>query len=272
VIDAVRGADPGRTAARAESARAHLAALGPEPRPAGGAAEARARGYAAGVLARAGYAVREEPFSYSAAVGRFAGPAVGALSLAALLGATLAGVRDRPGVAGAALMLSLAVMAGLAGWASDKGVRRAPWLRADSVNLVAEPVGYAAASADGHGRPHVWLVAHLDSKSQPVPMVLRALGVALLAGAWVASLALAAVHALGWVDGARAMPFWPVVALAAVLGAVPVMLSVVGSRSPGALDNASGVAAVLLAAEDLAASGAVRDDGTVAARAPVGCY
>jgi hypothetical protein len=44
----------------------------------------------------------------------------------------------------------------------------------------------------------------------------------------------------------------------------------VGARSAGALDNASGVAAVLLAAEELAASGAVRDDGTALPRAPVG--
>jgi Zn-dependent M28 family amino/carboxypeptidase len=51
-------------------------------------------------------------------------------------------------------------------------------------------------------------------------------------------------------DGSRGA--WLAVAVLGVVGAVPVMASVVQARSPGALDNASGVAAVLLAAELLA--------------------
>lgn len=249
------------------TARAHLAALAREPRPAGSAAEARARAYAAGVLTRAGYRVREESFTYSAVVGRYGALAGGAVSLAVLLGAAYAGVRDQPEVAGAALLLSLVTLAAAGGWLSHDGVRRLPLMRRASVNLVAEP----SRGADGADElPRVWLVAHLDSKSQPVAMTLRVAGVTALAAAWVGALALAAVHGPGWLDGAHAQRLWPVIALLAVFGAIPVMLSVVGARSAGALDNASGVASVLVAAEELAASGAVRDDGTTARTAPVG--
>lgn len=251
--------------ARAAAARAHLVALAHEPRPAGGAAEARARAYAAGVLTRAGYAVREAPFSYSALVGRYGAPLLGAASASVLLAAAYAGVQDRPAVGGAAMLITLGALAAGIGWGSDRGVRGLRALRRDGVNLVAEP-----PARDGDAPPSVWLVAHLDSKSQPVAMALRVAGAAALAAAWTFALGLSSAHALGWIDGATAQPLWPVVALVAVLGAIPVMLSVVGGRSAGALDNASGVAAVLLAAEELAASAAVRDDGTAARRAPVG--
>jgi Zn-dependent M28 family amino/carboxypeptidase len=43
--------------------------------------------------------------------------------------------------------------------------------------------------------------------------------------------------------------WWLFVGVAAVAGSVPVIATTVGARSPGALDNASGVAAVLVAAE-----------------------
>jgi hypothetical protein len=90
----------------------------------------------------------------------------------------------------------------------------------------------------------VWLVAHLDSKSQPVPSVLRVGGVALLAASIVVAIGAAALqlaampHRMGW---------WTAAVLA-VLGALPVAASLVGTSSDGAVDNASGVATVLLAA------------------------
>ena len=60
--------------------------------------------------------------------------------------------------------------------------------------------------------------------------------------AWLAAAALALLQLAGAdVSGARA---W--LGAAGVAAAAPVMASVVGARSPGALDNASGVAALLL--------------------------
>ncbi len=256
-----------------DAARRHLAALAAEPRPAGGAAEARARAYAAGVLAAAGYRVREEPFTYSSAVGRYGAPVAGAASLLVLAAAALAGMRDRPAVAGATLLGALAALVAAAGWVSREGVLRLPLARRSSVNLVAEPPaasGAAGAGAGGAEPPRVWLVAHLDSKSQPVAMSLRVAGVSALVAAWVAAFALAAAHGAGWMDAARAQRLWPALAVLAAAGALPVSMALVGARSAGALDNASGTAAVLMAAAELAASGAVREDGTPAPRAPVG--
>ncbi len=115
------------------------------------------------------------------------------------------------------------------------GVLTAPWLRAESRNLVA---------TRGASEPRVWLVAHLDSKSQPVPSAARAVGVTLLAGALVLAVA-ALLLTLGGTPS-RVIA-WSAIVLA-VVGALPVMASVVGARSDGAVDNASGVAAVLAAA------------------------
>ncbi len=231
-----------------DAARRHLAALAAEPRPAGGAAEARARAYAAGVLAAAGYRVREEPFTYSSAVGRYGAPVAGAASLLVLAAAALAGMRDRPAVAGATLLGALAALVAAAGWVSREGVLRLPLARRSSVNLVAEPPA-ADGAAEAAEPPRVWLVAHLDSKSQPVAMSLRVAGVSALVAAWVAAFALAAAHGAGWMDAARAQRLWPALAVLAAAGALPVSMAVVGARSAGALDNASGTAAVLLAAE-----------------------
>jgi hypothetical protein len=95
--------------------------------------------------------------------------------------------------------------------------------------------------------PRVWLVAHLDSKSQPVPSLLRVVGVMM----HFSALALAIVAAVLQLASVPSRMVWWLALLDALIGAVPVMASVVGSRSPGALDNASGVATVLTAAQML---------------------
>jgi Zn-dependent M28 family amino/carboxypeptidase len=83
----------------------------------------------------------------------------------------------------------------------------------------------------------VWLIAHLDSKWQPVPMSARIAGVVVMT---LAAIALVVELALG----ARG---WQPVALVWV-GGIPLLASFVGTRAHGTLDNASGVAAVLEAA------------------------
>jgi hypothetical protein len=96
----------------------------------------------------------------------------------------------------------------------------------------------------GTDTPRVWLVAHLDSKSQPVPSLVRVGGVVLLLLACVLALAAAGLQLASL---PHRMAWWAAVGMAA-LGMLPVMASVVGARSDGAVDNASGVAAVLAAA------------------------
>lgn len=112
-----------------------------------------------------------------------------------------------------------------------------PWSRASSVNLVAS-----------RGAPRVWLVAHLDSKSQPVAMLVRVAGIVLSAATSLV-VAVLVLHALG--GGIVPTRAWHVLAVAGVISSLPVMASLVRAKSPGALDNASGIVTVLLAAEAL---------------------
>jgi Peptidase family M28 len=208
------------------------------PRPAGGPAEAAARAYCAGVLRDAGFDVREEPFDYSAFPGRYATAVGGAVSTLLLVAAMAAADRGRPGVATAILTLGGAALAAAATWTAQHGVVRAPWMRRRGSNLTA---------ARGGPRPRVWLVAHLDSKSQPIPMLVRAAAIALHGATWAAALLLCVAD---WIGGSLAAGWSPVGAAAVVTG-LPIVASVVGNRSAGAVDNASGVAAVLLAATAL---------------------
>lgn len=214
---------------------AHLAVLAREPRPAGGDGEARARDYAERVLDEAGFSVSRETFTYSRFPGRFATPIGGALLTVSLVMSASLGLAARPGAALATLLLGSAVVAAFARGMMGDAVLTLPLQRTPGENLVA---------TWGSESPKVWLVAHLDSKSQPSPSLLRVAGIALLTIALLTALAagvlqLAALpHRMGW---------WVVLVLG-VAGGAPVMASIVGDRSDGAVDNASGVAAVLAAA------------------------
>jgi hypothetical protein len=224
-----------RPAQRA-TARQHLEALAATPRPAGGDDEARARAYCGEVLAAAGLAVAEETFSYSELPGRVGTPVLGALAAALFAAAGHAGWRGEAGLA-LGLLVGGASIGGMAAWWLARfGVLSLPWMRARSSNLVAV-----------RGNPSLWLVAHLDSKSQPVPILVRALGVMGLLAGLIAALVIAMVQLAGHnVRGA-----WPWITGFGVLSSLPVMTSVVRARSPGALDDASGVSTVLLVAQSL---------------------
>ena len=234
----------------ASAAKALLDVLAAAPRPAGRAAEARARSVCADQLEALGFDVREEPFEYSALPGLYATPLGGAASMAALAAAGSLGSGGRP-LAALALLAGIAALLAAAGvWAARRGVVDAPLLRRRGTNLVARR-GVDATARDGtgaSGRPAVWLVAHLDSKSQPVPIALRAGGIAASAALWLAAAAVAIAQLTGADVGDGA---WRWVAALGIVAGAPVVASVVGSASPGALDNASGVATVLLAASAL---------------------
>jgi hypothetical protein len=227
--------------ARARTGIEHLTVLARVPRPAGSEAEGQAREYAAQVLRDAGFDVSRERFGYSAFPGRYATPIGGLLAALAVLGAARAGLTGQAALAALTLVAGLALLAGFAALMLGDAVLTLPFMRAESENLVA---------TRGAAVPRVWLVAHLDSKSQPVPSVARVAGVMLL----VVSLTLAVVACglqLASVPDRMIWILWWSAVAATVLGAPGVMASVVGSRSPGALDNASGVAAVLAAATAL---------------------
>ncbi|HVE79398.1 MAG TPA: M28 family peptidase [Gemmatimonadaceae bacterium] len=213
-----------------------LAWLAAEPRPAGGEAEARVRARCAEELRALGCEVAERPFEYSALPGRWSTPAAGVVSIAGLCGVAALAADGATASAAAVALAALAAVGAGGAWAARRGVLALPLLRRRGVNLEAR-----------RGHPRVWLVAHLDSKSQPVPMLARAAGVVLSVTVWATAIALLAAQWLGApVDG------WRWLAAAGVAAGLPVALSTVGSRSPGALDDASGVAAVLEAASRVA--------------------
>ena len=217
-------------------ARWHLEALAAAPRPAGGPEEARARQHCHSVLSAAGFRLREEEFAYSQLPGKAATPLFGAATGVLIAAAAHAGWLDAPGMALVLLLGGSVLLAGAAWWLGRHGVLSLVWMRARSVNLVAT-----------RGEPTIWLVAHLDSKSQPVPLLVRALGVMGLILSVVAGLIVSSLQ----LTGGDVAGVWRWIAGAGIVFALPVAASVVQARSPGALDDASGVGTVLMVAQSL---------------------
>jgi hypothetical protein len=180
-----------------------------------------------------GLRTSEHPFAYSAIVGEYGTSLGGAAALAVIVAASRLSLGGRSGVA-LALLLAAAAILGVAGrWLATHGVLLLPLMRRQGVNVEAVRPGVT---------PTLWLVAHIDSKSQPVPLLVRAAGIVLLGLAWLAAIILAIM------GGGASLTAWLAVVLMAVVGALPVIGSVVGRKSAGAIDNASGVATVLTAA------------------------
>jgi peptidase M28-like protein len=103
------------------------------------------------------------------------------------------------------------------------------------VNLIARPIRPSA-------HPSIWLVAHYDSKGQPISMALRLAGFATLA-LGVLMLLIAVIPAI--------------VVLAVAL--LIVSQNRINDNSPGALDNASAVIAIFMAVDQLSG----RDVGVI---------
>ncbi|HJP61169.1 MAG TPA: M28 family peptidase [Gemmatimonadaceae bacterium] len=216
-------------------AKALIDDLSKTPRFAGSAEEGLARARCRAELESAGFTCREIPFDYSQWLGRWGPPFLSfalAIVLVALGQLTLTGTRFAGLFAIVAMNAVVRISSGPIrfGW-----ILSFPWSRAASTNLEAK-----------RGEPVLWLLAHLDTKSQTVPMLLRIFGaVALqLAGILVFGGTLAF---LIW--GRRMTPVIVAGQLLAAVGALGVGLCFVTNRSPGAVDNASGVAAVILAAQ-----------------------
>lgn len=232
--------------------RDHLHALARAPRPAGGDAEASARAYCARLLASLGFDVREEPFDYSDVPGRWGTSGSGIVAMLALPAVAWLAVRDRDGAALTLLLATLVVLAAAGTWMARRGVLAFPLGRRRGTNLVALPVEAGEPRA-----PAVWLLAHLDSKSQPVSMLARASGITTTVVVWVAALGLLIAGLVGTLPPLVRDAVWPWVGGLGALAALPVAASTVGGRSPGALDDASGVASVLEAARRLGAGSGV---------------
>jgi hypothetical protein len=208
----------------------HLARLGGNARPAGSAALADARRYCAASLESIGFAVSEQAFEYSQFPGAWGAPVAGVF-VAALATALI--TWRRTSAAWILVAVAAAVTIPVLLYVARAGVLDLPVMRRTGVNLHA---------TRGAEPPIVWLVAHLDSKWQPVSMIVR------VAGVIVTSIAVVAALVVGL--GPIAVPDRAAMTLVVLvwIGAMPLILSVVGDRNHGTLDNASGVAAVLEAA------------------------
>lgn len=209
-----------------------------------------------------GYDVRALPFSFSTLPGRYGLPLAGAILLATTVGAgaLLPAGRSAAALGTLAAGLALAVLPLLL---LDPAIRRLPWGRVETANLL-----FTRAT------PRWLVMAHRDTKSQWAPTLVRTVALAAALAGWVALVAIALaglpgagpVPGAGWVRGGATV-------LAG--GAVVLLLSPAANRSPGALDNGSGLAALLAVAERAPADVAflVTDGeelGLAGARAAVG--
>jgi hypothetical protein len=125
------------------------------------------------------------------------------------------------------------------------GVLGFPTQRLKSANLVG-------VRPNVPSRPKIWLCAHIDSKSQTIPMLVRVASMiffaALSIGVAVTILLILLIPRLAERNGAIATGLsW-----LAVVAALPVILCFISNRSNGALDNATGVAAIVLALDEIA--------------------
>jgi hypothetical protein len=218
-----------------ERAKSLIDDLAKTPRFAGSAEETTARARCRRELEQAGFTCEELPFVYSQWLARWAVPLVSlVIGITVFAMGRLAQSRNA-----LAPLLALWVMWWPL-WASAVSPRRSwvltfPLSRATAVNLEAR-----------RGHPTIWLVAHLDSKSQTVPMLLRIVGsMSLYIAAMLVTLG--GLAFLVW--GAVAVPALLIARPLAILGAIAAGVCFVGNKSPGAVDNASGVAAVLMAAQ-----------------------
>jgi hypothetical protein len=182
-------------------------------------------------LASLGYDVEERTFSFSPWPGRFGLTAAGAVYLLAMVAAAALLGAGHAYAAMGVLVALLAVLAALAGVAA-RAIDHLTFRQAQGVNLFAQRPG---------SRPRYVIMAHRDSKSQLVPLAFRGPAIVVAVLVWVALLITAVVATVELVPGTLVLVLG---VLAAAAGLV-LVLCWADNRSPGALDNASGVVAAL---------------------------
>lgn len=192
-----------------------------------------------------GYEVERLDFAFSTWPGRFGLSIAGVLLLlTAIFGGWLVAT-DEPtgGLIILALGLALALVPLLV---LSRALRSLPWGRVATSNLLFRRPG---------SRPAWIVMAHRDSKSQLAPTALRTVALVVAALSWLALVVLG-----GLAFGGDMYHFPTAATVATVLLAASglvLALSWAANASPGALDNASGLAAVLAAARRMGEGGDV---------------
>ncbi len=188
-------------------------------------------------LAKLGYRIDDHPFSFSTWPGRFAVSVVGVLFVLGVIGAATLMNMGHPGVALVVLLL-VVMLGGAIAALSAPLTTMLPFGRITGNNMYAAREGAV---------PRYIFMAHLDSKSQPVPLAFRGPAIILALIAWLAFVIYALLALLDpvWMRG----DLTTIVALIAGAAGTVLIFCWTGNTSPGALDNASGVATVLALAE-----------------------
>lgn len=207
------------------------------PRLTGSPGAQEAADFAHEHLAKLGYRIEDYPFTFSTWPGRFAVSLAGVLFLAGIITtATLMNMRH-PGVALVVLLLVI-LLGGAIAALSAPLTTMLPVGRITGNNMFAAKPG---------ATPRFIFMAHLDSKSQPVPLAFRGPAIILALLTWLAFVIYATLALLD--------PVWIRADITSVLGVLAGAAGTIlifcwtGNTSPGALDNASGVATVLALAE-----------------------
>ena len=210
-------------------------------------------------LTQFGYQVERQPFRFSTAFNTFLRLEILAGLLLILITGWAQGVTGWAAIISAVLIVALFLLIGpvnrrvqAGSVAPDSGPPVSRWSalclwiarQYSAVNLVAS----LPDRQDDSMRPHLYLVAHSDSKSQRMPLVVR---IALFVVVIVGSLAFAGLTLLQIaLPGLAGISM--VVGAAALVAGVPLLFLDLGNASPGAIDDASGVGVVLHLAECLA--------------------
>jgi hypothetical protein len=196
-----------------------------------------------------GYEVERQPFTFSTAPNVFLTLVVLAGSVLVLI-MLLAHGRFSIVAAAAALLLLLLVALFMPlnrrvqSAALARPGRGLPWGRRYTTANVAAMLPSTPLRSAQDALPHLYLVAHYDSKSQRLPLAARMTLFMLATGAGLILVALTLLE----VSTALYLP----IGLLTLAAALPLLFLDIGNNSPGAIDNASGVGLVLHLAEVLA--------------------
>ena len=188
-------------------------------------------------LAKLGYKIEDFPFTFSTWPGRFAVSLAGVFFLAGIITAAVLVNMRHPGVALVVLLLVI-LLGGAVAALTTPLTAMLPFGRITGNNMLAARPG---------ATPRYIFMAHLDSKSQPVPLAFRGPAIILALVTWLAFVIYATLALLDsvWIRG-------DITSVLTVLAGVAGLILIfcwTGNMSPGALDNASGVATVLALAE-----------------------
>jgi len=192
-----------------------------------------------------GYEVRDYPFRFSTWPGRWAIALIGLTYTIGAFTATGLMIARQYGVAFVVLLCVLLVAAAV-GILARPAIAALPWGCVETVNMVAVRPG---------ARPRFLFMAHRDTKSQPLPLAFRGPAIVISIVTFVLMFVLSLIGTFGVVEPRTSVS--ALIGAIAIAAAVVLIFSWVDNRSPGALDNASGVATLIGLAAREAGSGDV---------------